>query len=369
MFLEKIRIKYRNGKLRQIRLFKIPIIQYVKDDSGKKYKKITFPLFRKPKKDRMFFYLKVNSNNYGYAVFCISHWLNIVHAYGGDYCILCDNKDIEYFLLKTLEFPDENIKFIKSKRNIFKKIIKNTCTKQWKKPGYAHLSTYYYAKKYKLKEYWNIDADDTILFASDTEVARCLKEIENYAREKNIHAFSLDMHRSAFRGLQWTFGITFTQMNTDIEKALLTYGTNKKWQKEYHNKVLDIPLNTWQSNLDAYYTYLKDKKVLNIGTFNINNLYFIHWGDCIIHFILRSLQIAKDGRLIFPFSSSIDKRRNSIPIYKDVHNFNLNINEMDSYNFVHGLLYSNEKRMLKLRENYDQNIKIDYENSIYKGEK
>lgn len=361
MLFKKVKINYSKGYLTQIRFLDYPLIQY-EQTPNHKLKKITFPLLRKPKTDKPVFYLKVNSKSYNYSIFSLAHWLYIVNAMKADYYILCDDEKLEYEILKRISFCNENIKFINSDRRLFKKVIKNTCTPNWEKAGYAHLTTYIHAKKYGIKEIWNIDADDTIFFETPAAVAKVLEKVENYARNNNYHSFSLDMHRSAFRGLQWTFGITFTRMNIDIEKTIVNNAQNKDWQIEYHHNVLNLPINKWESNLDAYFTYLKDKQILNLGTFNINNLYFIHWGNCFIQFLLRSVQITKgDNIMYYPFYSSVDSEKSGIPVFDDVINLDAGVDEQSSRKFMNEILFGFDKRIEAVRDNYDKNVKLSYE--------
>lgn len=361
MLFKKVEINYAKGYLKQIRIGECPIIQYTLT-SDKKLKKVTFPLFRKPKKDKPVFYLKVNSKNYNYSIFSLAHWIYIANAMNADFYILCDDIKLEYEILKRISFNNENIKFLKSNRSKYKKIIRNTCTPAWEKAGYAHLTTYIHAQKHDIKEFWNIDADDTIFFENPKKVADALEVVADYARKTDFHSLSLDMHRSAFRGLQWTFGITFTKMDVDIDKIMMESARNKDWQIEYHHKVLNLPINKWESNLDAYFTYLKDKNCLKLGTFNINNLYFVHWGNCFINFLLRTIQITKgDNILYFPFYSLISNEKKGIPVFDDVICIDAGITEASSHKFMCDVIFNFDKRMEVLRENYEKNVKDGYE--------
>lgn len=359
--LKFIKFKYTNGEAYQIRFFDIPILQF-EISKNKGIHRFKIPLLRKLKKDKTIFYLKINSNNYLYSLFCLYHWLNTVNEIGADYYILCDDRQLEYKLLDCMLFPNDNVKFIRSNRKKYKNIVKVSCTKKWENAAYAHLTTYLHAKKHGIKEFWNIDADDTIFFEKVDILAKTLEKISDYAKKNNYHSFSLDMHRSAFRGLQWTFGITFTQMNVDLDKIFSKF-TNKQWQYEYHCKVMNSPKDNFESNLDTFFTYLKDKKLLNIGTFNVKNLYFIHWGNCFMDYLFRAIQVTKDDNYMhYPFLKSIDSNKANIPMAKDVVNLDTRVDEKSSKEFMQLVLLSFDKRIQGIRDRYDTTeIKEQYE--------
>ena len=89
----KIRINYTKGKLRQVRIFDIPVWQYEKSELTNNKLKLSFPLFNKSPKSDLVFYLKFNSANFHYNIASLEHWINIVNAMGGDYYIICDKKN------------------------------------------------------------------------------------------------------------------------------------------------------------------------------------------------------------------------------------------------------------------------------------
>lgn len=350
---KKIKINYLHGKLRQIRIFDWSIIQYEMTKEGK-LKQIIFPLFRKPKIDRPVAYLKINSKNWRYVIFCMHHWINIVTAMGCDFYILCDDVSIEYKLLLEIPFCTSNIKFLRSDRHTFRKYINNLCAKRWVKAGYSHLTTYIHAEKNRIKEFWNIDADDTSFFEEPNIVANALLKAEDIARKNDYHALSLDMHRSSFYGLHWTFGVTFTRMNASIFE-LIRCTKDNKWQKAYYQYVLDAKIP--DSNVDSFFTYLKDKNKLNLGTFNIENLYFMHWGICNTLEFFKMLQVVKDKNMHYPMASIIDENNGTIPVFNDVINYSSDINEEKSNEFMQKVLLSYKEHLYKLYKRY-QNPEI-----------
>lgn len=179
---KKIKINYINGKLRQIRFFDLPILQYEKTVDNK-LKKIVCPLFRKVNNKKTIAYLKINNKNYGFSIFCLQHWVNIINELGYDFYIICDDIELEYKMLSAICFSTDKINFIKSNRQTFKGQIGNLCSKRWINAGYSHLTTYLHAKKHKINDFWNIDADDTSFFEEPNNVAKTLLKVEEYAKK------------------------------------------------------------------------------------------------------------------------------------------------------------------------------------------
>lgn len=360
MFIKQINISYADGILKQIRFFDFPFIQYEVINNGK-IKNIVFPWRTKPNTDNPVFYLKVNSKNWPTCLFCVSHWINIACAMGSDFYILCDDKSIEYRLLRDIKFPTSNIKFIASNRNVFKRVIKNICSKRWINCGLAHLTTYLHAKKNHISEFWNIDADDTSFFEYPDVVANALLQVRQYAREKHLDALSLDMHRSSFYGLYWSFGVTYTQMKTNIVK-LLQSAKNKGWQHIYFRYVLDTEVP--DANLDTFFTYLNDKQYLKLGTFNINNLYFLHWGISTPLEFFKQLQVTKRDKMYFPIASTLDADKGIIPVYKDVVNLECGIEGQKSKEFMCHILFGYYHRLKGLQQHFQNpNVQKLYKES------
>jgi hypothetical protein len=150
---EKIKIKLKNGKSRQIRILGIPILQY--DKSEKCKTKYWIPLLTKQKinNEKPVFYLKVNRDDY-WSLNCVQQWINILQYLNADFFILCDKPNINKKILQQIIFYDSNINFIKScKNNYLKKIVKNIATPYWVNATYAHLTTFFHAKKTILRHF------------------------------------------------------------------------------------------------------------------------------------------------------------------------------------------------------------------------
>ena len=326
-----IKIKTAERTLRQIRFFNIPIVNVLKKDN-----KIHFASCS-PKRNlekQSVFYLKYNNETL-YSLFCLQHWINIIHEIDGDFYIICDKPDLELKILSNIFFHNTNIKFIKSDYSIPKKIINVVCTSFWKRAAYAHITTFYHAKKNNILYFWNIDADDTSFMHHPNIVAKSLIDVENYAKQKNISLFSLDMHMTRYCNIHWTFGVTFTIMNTDFEK-LLKLEKDVSWQKKYL-----ISRIRGRANVDAYFSYLMHQKSANISTFNIDNLYFIHWGGVSLVNLYRAIQVEKDNKMYFPIGLHFfnDKKYSELTVADNIININTGVKEEDSFEYFKQLIY------------------------------
>ena len=177
LMFKKIKIKLRNGFLHQIRLGRFPLFEYGYEN-GKNFSH--FPFLRKPKKDKLVFYLKVNSRTYNVSLPCLQSWLNIVNEMKGDFYLLCDDDGLEQRILENIVFETSEIKVIHSNRSKFKKQIKNICSPRWVNAAYAHISVYLHAQKHGIREFWNIDADDTMIFAPSKNIAKFLENSKKF---------------------------------------------------------------------------------------------------------------------------------------------------------------------------------------------
>ena len=159
------------------------------------------------------FYLKVNRITDDTFMY-IQRWVDVAIIYGADIYFICDKKELETLILQKIYFRNaRSINFIKSDIKSIKKEInlKNISSKVWYKAAYAHYTSFFHAKKNNIKEFWNIDADDTMFFEKPTAIVSLMKNLEKYSRENNKEIMSLDMHVSASDSKCWTYGITFTR--------------------------------------------------------------------------------------------------------------------------------------------------------------
>ena len=280
-------------------------------------------------------YLKYNSMTSYYSPWCLQHWLNIFAVLDYNCYIICDNKKLQKKIENMVNFDKSHVKFIKSKRTIPRKIMQTVCTPNWKNAAFAHLTTFYHAKKHGIKEFWNIDADDTSFMHNHVTVAQSLEKVEQHARNDNIDLFSLDMHRTRYYGKHWTFGITFTRMQANWESLLLaTHGT--KWREEFasfHEGGV--------YNVDSYFAYLKNHNYAHIETFNIENMYFIHWGGASLVNFYRAIQIERQGMMYFPIGQKVfnESEFSVLKTADDVINIDASISEQQSYAFMDDVIF------------------------------
>ncbi len=328
----------------------IRIISY-RTDSGKKIKKFSF-CFKYVASNilnkEIFFYLKVN-RICNYSFMCLQNWINVIHAMGGDFCIICDKPELKKQILKKISFYDSNIKIIKSYVSPFKGFVHNLADKYWIKAANAHLSTYWHAKKYGIKQFWNIDADDTMLLLDEEKTCRLLADVATYANQHDISNFALDMWRSRTAGKQWSFGITYTRMNVDYFKL---FQAEKSLDWKYYRQdgfYLDVV------SLDCYFTYCKDVLNMKNETFYINNTQFIHWGNVLSSVFQAWVNYWVDGKLYYPILGEIlgNQEFSSTNIAKDCIKFDYNFSLQDGYDFIQNkLIYSMDKKSLKFLRTY-----------------
>ena len=308
---EKIKIKLRKGKSKQIRILGIPVFQY-DNIAGKHH--YYFPFVRNKSQNvdnKPVFYLKVNLET-SYSYLCLQYWLNIIERVNGDFYIICDKPQLEVQILKSNTFTNSHIKFIRSIKRPLNQIVKNVAMPRWYNAAYAHLTTFYHAQSHNINSFWNIDADDTMLVAPFEKSAEIIKKVVMYAERNQIDIMSLDMWHSRTRGEYWTFGITYTN---NASKVISCFNnSNELWKKNYINKDQSL-------NIDWFVTYLLDCKKINASTFYVDNLYFIHWSyDCFLQKIFSSyICYWENNKLIFPIISEVFKNNELgiIPIAKD----------------------------------------------------
>lgn len=324
-FFERIQIKNNSGTSKLVCVFGIPVLQYANIDGRRKY---CLPAKKQIDKTQPVFYLKINRRD-DYVFLCFQHWIDTIAEKGADYFIICDNKILEKEICKKIIFHDTNIKFLKSCKNRKQKhIVDKIATKYWIKATYAHLTTFYHAKNNGIASFWNIDADDTLFCMPPEKISNYLKEVEAYADKNDIEAFSLDMHRSRTRGRHWSFGITYTKMDTNWFQ-IFNENPDVKWHKHYDNY-------DYEFNLDWFFTFLKDYKNIKNETFYINNSLFIHWGNFLTNIIGSGIFYWKNNTLKFPIILEVikDEYFGNIPISKDCIKFESDMNDEIKYKFI-----------------------------------
>ena len=216
----------------------------------------------------MFYYLKVN-RNCEYAIKNLQHWIDTIESdFENEYCILCDNESLKSRIINEI-YSKKELVFLESEKNEdLNVIVQNVCVEKWKNAGFAHMTTFYDAKRKGLVEFWNIDADDTFICLPPKRCSDLLNEIKAQAVKNRISLFSLDMWRTVvqrvYREYHWTFGITYTDCSIDWMKIATKY-----CQDEKINELKLIP------NIDKYFTYLALTSNVKIESFYIDNLKFM----------------------------------------------------------------------------------------------
>lgn len=358
MFIEKIPINYVHGKAWQIWLFGKSFLQYEKKN-GEKRKLTLFPFCNFDKlinKNELMFYLKFNSTNYGFSLWCLHHWINIATASNGNYCIICDKPNIIKKILASVPFEKCEIRIIPSNKHVIsKEFLKNICHPVWEKACLAHLTTFWHAKKHGLMNFWNIDADDTSFFLPPEKITPLLNKISEYSTSHNVSIMSLDMHRSRYCGRHWSFGVTFVNsafMTSDI----LADAKNKYWKKNYEY-IFDSEFGCL-SNLDWFFTYLKDCGKIKIETFTLDDVYFIHWGASNTNGLYLMLQISKGRKMFYPFFNTIfpSNSETEIHLCSDVINFSSDFPNEESLSFLKMIMISRANGMNKFFERKESKI-------------
>ncbi len=315
---EKIKINIRNGKIRQIRFCDIPIIEYGIENNKKIRPYLVFFHKRKINRQKSVFYLKINRDE-EYTYLSLQHWLDTIALKKHDFFILCDNQKLERNVLRKIVFADSNIKFIRSMRNAkLQKIVEKIATKWWSKATFAHLTTFFHARKNSITNFWNIDADDTMFVLDTKDIDNVLTNVEDYSVQNGIRAISLDMWHSRTRMKHWSFGITYINNFYEVYDICEELA-DSSWQKNYTECEIAF-------NLDWFFTYLKEFKHYRIESFYVSNCLFIHWGNFLINPIGSNVCYWQDGYLNYPILIYIynDEVLGRIPIALDCKEFHSN---------------------------------------------
>lgn len=243
------------------------------------------------------FYLKINRDA-PYTIECIQMWLDVIKAIGADYYFVCDNKWLEHKVLKSCFFPNRDIKFISSfgKNRIHN--AENLYTGNWKNATYAHLTPFYHAKQNGYENFWSIDADDTFFLMNADRTALALKYAQNYALDSRMDIISLDMWLSRTCGRHWSFGVTYVDAGRVDYTEIFDNIGSRAWMGSY-NDIEEI------FNLDWFFTYLRDKKEINVGSFYVEGCWFVHFGNFISNPIYSWINYWESGKIHYPILESV----------------------------------------------------------------
>lgn len=276
----------------------------------------------------MVFYLKVNRNeNYTYRN--LQNWIKTLEIYPNAVIyIICDNEEVKKNIFEKVNFGHALVHMMGSVEpsEEIKHFLVNTCDKWWRKAGLAHLSTFVHAKENGFKEFWNIDADDTYICLNEKRRVELLLTAEQHARSNSIALFSLDMWRTRYSGIEWSFGVTYTDNSVDWVKFILDHCLDKAYKK------------IGAQNFDRYFMYLRELNIFSIETFYFENLKFIHYSDDVFYRIIKSgLYHWKEGYLELPIlAACIDMEGlTHIPIAEDVVKLDIGIKDEEASDLLY----------------------------------
>lgn len=310
--LRRINVNTKEEKLKIITLFNNIIFKH-------RSKKLKLQI----NKDEPVFYLKVNRNIEDTFI-CLQYWINIISDINADFYIVCDNKDLKLKILEKIQFKNSNIKFIKSKIKPFKKIVKKQkLHKKWERAAFAHLSVFLHAKENNIQNFWNIDADDALLLTEVKNAVNIIKQAEIYADNKGLNAFSFDFWATKTKGRHWSFGITYIRNNVDYFDAINKNIIN--WE-DYKNF-------TSVHNIDWIFSSLKDKSILNLESFYVENLYFLHWGRFFGDMKNSYISVWNNGEMFYPIWNIFKDKRCIHKIPENIVKFDFGIQQEDCLNF------------------------------------
>lgn len=308
MFIKKEKYKMSFGKYRLWTIFNIPIFGYwYRENETDKAKHWVFPLFRKMTfTNRRVMYLKININDF-YAFDCFQHWVDTAHKMNAIVIIVCDSETVAENIKKRITFHNIEFIWLKSRTGRLSNLVKITSDSCWSRVVCAKLTCFDHAKEHNISNFWKIDADDTKLCCSVSQVVNILTNAESVAENQSINAFSLDMHFSFTKSKHWSFGVCYIRQMENLFDVI------RKQSLEWKSQYASILNRVVQMNIDCYFSFLMEQGTFNIKTFYVDELYFIHCKD----FFGRNLYFWKDKKCIHPIRKVFDAEYSEIDISPD----------------------------------------------------
>lgn len=280
----------------------------------------------------MVYYLKLN-RMIEYSLRNLQVWIDIVSIDpNSQVYILCDNKQLNKAICEKINFRGISFQFLESiKRTEDRDLIDAIAIPKWYNAGYAHMTPFIHSMKNNIDEFWNIDADDTMICLVPERAKELLDKARGYAVENRIDLFSLDMWRSRALGGHWSFGITYTNANIDWVKLMRTHmdcqGGSRYFMNGNHPK-----------NIDEFFSYMKSKEnSVRIETFYFENLLFIHYSDdFVMHPITSGVFKYKEGKITYPIIKYIYgvQSLGEIPIFEDIIRLDISIDDIEGGFFL-----------------------------------
>ncbi len=239
----------------------------------------------------MVFYLKINRKE-EYTFSNLQKWLDVISGlHEHKVFIVCDDDVLEDAVKNRISY-DGRLEYMKSERSDPEvcNIVKGFANERWENAGYAHMTTFYHAKRNGYRYFWNIDADDTFFCLSVERIRELLQVAEKMVIDDNLSLLSLDMWYTKSCVGHWTFGISYTDNSVNWFDVMTDHVKDVKFKE-----------SGFPPNMDGYFTYLRGLNDLKIETFYAENLRFLHysndffrrpWASGFYHW--------SDGRLAFP---------------------------------------------------------------------
>lgn len=155
--------------------------------------------------------------------------------------------------------------------------------------------------------------------------------MSNYAKEKNIDAFSLDFYysRGAGKFNHWSFGVTHIINNKKLDYLLSV--VHPDWFKMFEG--------IKPRNFDWYMNYIKATlKECKICAYSINNLLFLH-DTAFFSAGWLSFMHYKNDVIEYPifkkFYGLDDIGLAYVPLHNDIIKFDLNVGEAEGLEFLY----------------------------------
>ena len=324
----------------------------------------------------MVYYLKMNRME-TFAINCLQHWVDIIAATRGDHYIyvVCDKPEIDDKILSTVYFWGIPVEFISSCRTSPELgfIVSHVANKTWANAAFAHLTTFLHAREHEYSEFWNIDADDTMVCLQAERVAQMLHTVQERANDDHLDMLGLDMWYTRFEGRHWSLGVTFTK-NPSVWLEVMMHRC--KDFKEYL-ETEEAKNSEYAQVVDWFFTYLKDYSTMKIGTFYVENMRFMHsralysvspWPHELFHWkngflcfptLFHGIEYRTEGESVLSngFLRSKWKVDGLVAIPRDTIKLDIKVTDVESVRFLMSLL-SVETRRIVFTEAIPQNAKI-----------
>ena len=327
-----------NGNsIKRFYLFGYPVFQYTVKNGKKRFSRVKK---RKARQDQRVFYLKVNRPHHT-SYQCIQQWHDIASACNAFCYFVCDDKKMEYEIFKNVEFNNLDFCFIPSDRKILKNTVEKAINgrdyKKWRLIAHSMLTPFLHAAKNNFTRSYNIDADDIRILLAPDVVKKALEKAEEYADNKELDCFNLDMFVSRTFGVLWSFGVAYVRTPTkclEVLKKNVNWKENNglltKYKTEY---VLDDYLNI---NIDAVFAFLKDTEQLKAESFYIENSRVVHMPDRLLDYWGPFLLHWKSGHVFLPLFHEFynDKIWGTVPIADGLVKIDLHLTDEDFWHHM-----------------------------------